>query len=132
MNKILLTGNIVKDAELRFTPGGTPVANFPLAVREYRKSGDKQTLFLDLVSWGKRAEALSPYLKKGKGIMVDGRLDITKRSADNGKTYTNVRVYVGELEFLGKKDPGSDQKVEETVASGAEDRDMVENEEVPF
>ena len=131
MNKIVITGNIAKDAELRFTPDGTPVSNFSMGVREYRKKDDKQTLFLDLVIWGKRAEALNNYLKKGKGIMVEGRLDVSRRSAENGKTYTNVRVYVNELEFLGKKDPSQDIKAEENAGAPAENN-VQEAEEVPF
>ncbi|MFH1283276.1 MAG: single-stranded DNA-binding protein [bacterium] len=129
MNKIVLSGNIAKDAELRFTPDGTPVSNFPLAVRQYRRKDDKQTLFLDMVVWGKRAEALNTYLQKGKSIIVEGRLDVSKRAAENGKTYTNVRVYVSDLEFVGKKDQGQDSKPEEQAPVVDEAESI---EEVPF
>ena len=130
MNKVVMSGNITKDAELRFTPDGTPVSNFSIAVREYKKKEDKQTLFIDLFVWGKRAEALNQYLKKGKSILVDGRLDVTKRASDNGKTYTNIKVYVNELEFLGKKE--SSKEGGGDVSAGSEPAESEEVDEVPF
>lgn len=129
MNKIVLTGNITKDAELRFTPDGTPVSNFSIGVREYRKKEDKQALFIDIVVWGKRAESLNQYLKKGTGIMVEGRLDVTKRTGENGKTYTNVRVYAGDIEFLGKK---SQDSADTGKPSVSDEKVSEETEEVPF
>jgi single-strand DNA-binding protein len=134
MNKITLSGNITRDAELRFTPDGTPVSNFSIGVREYRKNTEKQPLFIDLVIWGKRSEALNPYLKKGTAILVDGKLDVNKRTVEGGKTYTNVRVYVNELEFLGKKEHGQEDKAASQAgeSAGADSSPAEQIDEVPF
>jgi single-strand DNA-binding protein len=78
VNKVILVGNLGRDAELKYTPGGAPVAKISLATTEMwnDKSGQRQerTEWFSIDIWGKQAESLSEYLVKGKQVYVEGRL----------------------------------------------------------
>ena len=78
VNKVILVGNLGRDAELRYTPGGAPVATLNMATTEIwnDKGGQRQekTEWHRVVLWGKTAESLSEYLTKGKQIYVEGRI----------------------------------------------------------
>jgi single-strand DNA-binding protein len=98
VNKVILVGNLGRDAELRYTPGGAPVATLSLATTEVwndKTSGQKQekTEWHRVVLWGKSAEALSEYLTKGKQIYVEGRLQTRKWQDKDGndKYSTEIR-----------------------------------------
>ena len=88
VNKVILVGNLGRDAELRYTPGGAPVATLNLATTEVwnDKSGQRQekTEWHRVVLWGKMAETLSEYLIKGKQIYVEGRLQTRQWEAREG------------------------------------------------
>lgn len=82
VNKVILVGNLGRDAELRYTPGGAAIAKFSLATTEVwnDKSGQRQerTEWHNIDLWGKQAESLKEYLTKGKQIFVEGRLQSRK------------------------------------------------------
>jgi single-strand DNA-binding protein len=93
VNKVILIGNLGRDAELRYTPGGAPVATLNLATTEVwnDKSGQRQerTEWHRVVLWGKTAETLAEYLTKGKQIYVEGRLQTRQWDDKDGvKRYT--------------------------------------------
>ena len=94
VNKVILVGNLGRDAELRYTPGGAAVATLNLATTEVwndKTSGQKQekTEWHRIVLWGKSAESLSEYLTKGKQIYVEGRLQTRQwDDKDGNKRYT--------------------------------------------
>lgn len=93
VNKVILVGNLGRDAELRYTPGGSPVATLNLATTEVwnDKAGQKQekTEWHRVVVWGKTAESLNEYLTKGKQIYVEGRLQTRQwDDKDGNKRYT--------------------------------------------
>jgi single-strand DNA-binding protein len=94
VNKVILVGNLGRDAELRYTPGGSAVATLNLATTETwndKASGQKQekTEWHRIVLWGKSAESLSEYLVKGKQIYVEGRLQTRQwDDKDGNKRYT--------------------------------------------
>ena len=93
VNKVILVGNLGRDAELRYTPGGAPVSTLNLATTEVwnDKSGQRQekTEWHRVVLWGKSAESLSEYLVKGKQIYVEGRLQTRQwDDKDGNKRYT--------------------------------------------
>ena len=105
MNKILLVGRLVRDAELSFLAGtGTPKVTFTLAVdRAYQKDKDnKKTDFINCEQIGKHVEKLSTYLTKGKLIGVEGELNIDQYEKD-GQKKSFTKVKVDRLEFLGGK-----------------------------
>lgn len=104
MNKIIVSGNLVRDGELRFTPQGTPVVEFRIGVRDdLLKKKENRSVFLDIVLFGQRAELLHKYLLKGKSVLVEGRLDVRTNKGEDGRTFINVQVYANRLEFLTKK-----------------------------
>ncbi len=93
VNKVILVGNLGRDAELRYTPGGAPVATLNLATTEVwnDKGGQRQekTEWHRVILWGKSAESLSEYLVKGKQIYVEGRLQTRQwDDKDGNKRYT--------------------------------------------
>jgi single-strand DNA-binding protein len=93
VNKVILVGNLGRDAEMRYTPGGAAVATLNLATTEVwnDKAGQKQekTEWHRIVLWGKTAESLNEYLTKGKQIYVEGRLQTRQwDDKDGNKRYT--------------------------------------------
>jgi single-strand DNA-binding protein len=107
-NKIILIGNLTKDPELRYSPQGTPVSSFGLAVNSNFKSGEqKETLFIDVVVFGKQAEACGQYLSKGRPILVEGRLRERRWEYEGQKRY-KCEVVAQNVRFLGRKDAPTD------------------------
>src|SRR5260370_31709030 len=105
-NKALLIGNLTRDPDLRYTGAGTAVANLRLAVnRTFVVQGDKreETLFIDVVAWGKQAETCAEYLAKGSAILVDGRLQSREHDARDGSKRTVVEVVADAGQFLTRK-----------------------------
>src|SRR5437870_4758151 len=93
VNKVILVGNLGRDAELRYTPGGAAVATINMATTEVwnDKSGQRQekTEWHRVVLWGKTAESLNEYLTKGKQIYVEGKLQTRQwDDKDGNKRYT--------------------------------------------
>ena len=105
MNRIIVSGNIVKDAELRYTPQGTAVAEFRIGIRDdLLKKRENRSVFISIVLFGQRAELIHKYLLKGKPMLVEGRLDVKSKKMEDGRTFTNIQIYADKLEFLGKKE----------------------------
>ena len=79
-NKVILAGNLTRDPELRYTPSGTAIAKFGLAVNRKWKdqSGEmkEEVTFIDIDAFGKQAETIGNYLKKGRPILIEGRLKL--------------------------------------------------------
>jgi single-strand DNA-binding protein len=106
VNKVILVGNLGRDAELRYTPGGAPVATLNLATTEVwndKTSGQKQekTEWHRIVLWGKSAEALSEYLTKGKQIYVEGRLQTRKWQDKDGNDKYSTEIRSDRIVLLG-------------------------------
>ncbi|MDI6889613.1 MAG: single-stranded DNA-binding protein [Thermodesulfovibrionales bacterium] len=108
-NKVILIGNLTKDPELRYTPHGTPVASFRLAVNyRYKQSasgGDEtkqETIFIDNVVFGRQAESCSKYLNKGSSVLVEGRLQ-ERRWESNGQQRSKFEVIAQSVRFLSRK-----------------------------
>ncbi len=104
-NKVILIGNLTKDPEVRYTPQGTPVASFRLAVNQKYKSGDamkEETLFIDIVVWGKQGETCAQYLNKGSAALVEGRLQ-ERRWESDGQQRSKFEVVAQQVRFLSSK-----------------------------
>ncbi len=117
LNKVILTGRLVRDPELRYTENGVPFTVFTLAVdRNYFDSeGERQTDFIDILTWRKLAETCSKYLKKGRLVAVDGRLQIRKTKKEE-KTYINTEVVASDVQFMDSKDAFlKDEDAEEEI-----------------
>ena len=101
MNKAILTGRTVKELELRSTQNGTPMVRFTLAV-ERIKSKEKGTDFVPCIAYGKVAELLYQYVRKGQKIGITGQIKTGSYEKDGKKIYT-CDIIVDELEFLETK-----------------------------
>ena len=120
-NKIILIGNLTKDPELRYTPQGTPVASFRIAVNHRYKQADdmkQETMFIDNVVFGKQAESCSKYLSKGSPVLVEGRLQ-ERRWESNGQQKSKFEVVAQSVRFLsrrgGSQDTGHDGESSDIV-----------------
>jgi single-strand DNA-binding protein len=102
-NKVILMGNLTRDPELRYTPGGSPVCSLGLAVnRRYRQNDEwkEEVCFVDITVWGRQAENCSEYLSKGSGIMLEGRLQQHSWDAEDGKRRSKLEVVANNIQFL--------------------------------
>lgn len=107
MNKVILMGNLTRNPELRYTPSGTAVCDFGLAINEHYTNKDGKpvdsTVFVEVECWGKQAENCNSYIFKGAAVLVDGRLKFEQWEKD-GKTYSKLKVRGDRVQFLTKKD----------------------------
>src|SRR5947208_12325550 len=105
VNKVILVGNLGRDAELRYTPGGAAVSKFSVATTEVwnDKSGQRQerTEWHNIDLWGKQAESLSGYLVKGKQVYVEGRLQTDEYTDKEGNKRKTTRVRCDRVVLLG-------------------------------
>jgi len=108
-NKVILIGNLTKDPELRYTPQGTPVCNIRLASTTKYKSGDTMkddTLFINVVVWGKQGETVAQHLSKGRSVLVEGRLQ-ERRWESEGQQRSKFEIIAQSVRFLGgRKEEG--------------------------
>ena len=104
INNVVLTGRVTKDIELKVTPTGKSVCSFSLAVeRKFVQNGEKVTDFINCQLWGKSAETLEKYVKKGMMIGVEGRLQTRKYTNQQGQTVYVTEVVAESFTFLEKK-----------------------------
>ncbi len=109
VNKVILIGNLTRDPEVRYTPKGTAVTDLGLAVnRNYTTdSGEKreETTFVDITLWGRQAEIAGQYLKKGRPVYIEGRLQMDSWDDKNtGQKRTKLKVVGDTMQFLGGRD----------------------------
>jgi single-strand DNA-binding protein len=105
VNKVILVGNLGRDAELRYTPGGAAVATINMATTEVwnDKSGQRQekTEWHRVILWGKTAESLTEYLTKGKQVYVEGRLQTRQWDDKDGNKRYTTEIRGDKLVLLG-------------------------------
>jgi len=105
VNKVILVGNLGRDSELRYTPGGAAVATLNLATTEVwnDKGGQRQekTEWHRIVLWGKQAESLQEYLTKGKQIYVEGRLQTRQWDDKDGNKRYTTEIKADRITLLG-------------------------------
>jgi single-strand DNA-binding protein len=104
-NKITVIGNLGRDPELRYTPQGTAVCDFSVAVNDRKrdKSGEWQdvTTWFKITFWGKQAENASKYLTKGKQVYCEGRLQVEEWTDRDGKNRFTLAIQGSDMQFLG-------------------------------
>ncbi len=105
LNKVFLIGNLTRDPELRYTPGGTGVANLGLAVnRKFKDSSSElkeEVCFLSVTVWDKQAEACCQHLKKGSAVFVEGVLQSRFWETSDGQKRSAIDVRAERVQFLG-------------------------------
>ncbi len=106
VNKVILVGNLGRDPELRYTPNGTPVANFTMATsdRWTDPSGEKKerTEWHRIVVWGKQAEVVSQYLKKGRQVYIEGAIQTREWQDREGNKRQTTEIRALRVQLLGK------------------------------
>ena len=132
LNSVSLVGRSVADVECRFTTGGTAVADLRVASNRHF-SGKEETSFFDVVAWGKTAELAGEYVKKGKQVAVNGRLQQQTWEKD-GTKHSKVVIVAENLQFLS--DAGERSEKSEKTSRKSKSETKVEEgqtqEEVPF
>lgn len=107
INRVTISGNITRDAELRQTQGGTSVLSIPVAVNDRRRNPqtnewEDHANFVDCVLFGRRAEALAPKLRKGTKVAIEGKLRYSSWERD-GQRRSKLEVMVDEVELMSSK-----------------------------
>ena len=123
VNKVILIGRLGKDPDMRYTPSGTAVANFSLATNSSFKDSDgnwqDKTEWHNIVTFGRTAEIAGEYLKKGKLVYIDGRLQTSSWEDQNGQKRYKTEVVASELQLIGSR--GDSESGADTSAADAED-----------
>lgn len=106
LNRVILIGRLTKDPELRYTPSGTAVASFTLAVNRSRanQQGEREADFIPVVVWQKQAENCANYIGKGSLVAVDGRLQVRTYDAKDGQRRWVTEVIAESVRFLDKRE----------------------------
>ena len=125
LNKVFLIGNLTRDPELRYTPSGTPVTEFGLAINNTRTGKDGQkhedTVFVDITLWARQAEVASEYLSKGKPVLIEGRLQFDQWEGKDGQKRSKLRVVGERMQMLGSRGDASGRQAPSPSDVAAED-----------
>ncbi len=109
LNKVMLMGNLTRDPELRYTPNtNTAVANIGLAInRRWRNTQtneqQEETTFVDCEAWGRTAEVLNQYLRKGRPVYLEGRLRLDQWQDKDGQNRSKLKVVVETFQFIDSR-----------------------------
>ena len=100
MNRVLLTGRLTRDPELRTTSAGKPVAQFAVATHEYVGGGKEKSEFHNVVAWGRLAETCGKYLGKGQQVGIEGRLQTRSWDDAQGVRHWRTEIVANHVEML--------------------------------
>lgn len=137
INKVVISGNLTRDPELRATGSGMNVLKLGVAVNDRRKNqqtGEWEDVpnFVDVTVFGNRAEALSRFLSKGSKVAIEGKLRWSQWENQQGEKRSKLEVVADEVEFLSSRDSGSGSHSQAPAGpandSGSDDL----GEEIPF
>ena len=123
-NKVILAGNLTRDPELRYTPKGTAIASFGLAINRKWKSetgeAKEEVTFVDVEAWDRQAEVVAQYFKKGRPILVEGRLKFDQWEDKNThQKQSKLRVRLESFSFIDTKGTEGDAPFDATRARPA-------------
>lgn len=124
INKVMITGNLTRDPELRQTPAGTQVLNFGMAVNDRAKNQqtgewEDRPNFVDCVVFGNRAEPLSRFLGKGSKVAVEGKLRYSAWDDKEGKRRSKLEVVVDDVDMMSRGAQGTAQAPAPAYAASA-------------
>ena len=148
LNKVMLIGNLTRDPELRHTPKGSAVADLGVAVNRKIQDGNggwkDETTFVDVTVWGSSAENAQKYLSKGRGVFIEGRLQMdTWDDKTTGQKRSKLKVVADNLQFLPDGKGGASRSSSNDNHSGGNDGgrqggsagpadDFLEEDDIPF
>jgi single-strand DNA-binding protein len=147
-NKVIMLGNLTRDPELRFTPSGTPVASFGLAINTPRagqngtervgqdSSSERrdEVCFVDVVAFGRQAETASEYLSKGRAALIEGRLQWRSWDGQGGQKRNKHEVMAERIQFMPRgREEGMERPSPGPSRAGEEsERPPSEADKIPF
>jgi single-strand DNA-binding protein len=125
LNSVTLLGNLTRDPELRYTPQGTAVATFGLAVnRRYQQEGQQreEVCFVDIVAFGRQAETVNEYLAKGNLALVEGRLQWRSWETPEGQKRSKHEVVANNVQFMPRGSGGQNAEAYQPARPAAQSR----------
>ena len=142
-NKVILMGNLTRDVEVRYTQGGTAIGKFGMAInRKFKQQGGdmkEETCFVDCTAWGRQAEIIAEYVKKGSPLFVEGRLEFsTWEAKDGGGKRSKLAVVVENFQLMrggaGREGGGGGGGGEfrQQSAGGGGGEEAVDYGDIPF
>lgn len=152
LNKVFVLGNLTRDPELRQTPSGQAVCSFGVATNRFYKDStgqkQKQAEFHNVVSWGRQAEIVNQYLKKGSAVLVEGRLQTRSWQDQQGTKHWRTEVIAqsiqlpprgmggGRDEYDQSRGPAADSQSQESPATPtielSEEGEEINVKDIPF
>jgi single-strand DNA-binding protein len=139
VNKVIISGRLTRDAEVRYTPAGSPVSTLPVAVNRRYKSQEgewrSEATYVNVVAWDKLAERAGQMAKKGAALLVEGRLQSRSYEASDGGRRSVLEVRAERLQFLDRqtKEGGEGQAVDEPEQVESKEMENAEGEnDLPF
>lgn len=136
LNKVIIAGNLTRDPELRYTPKGQAVGDFSIAIkRVWMVDGNKQeeTTFLDVTVWGRQAENAKQYLSKGRGVFVEGRIQIEQwEDKASGQKRSKCKIVAENIQFVGGAKSERAQQSQQNVPIAAMDDALDNDDDIPF
>lgn len=136
-SRIVIAGNLGGDAEMRYTPSGTPVTNCSVAVNRKQSVGGGE--YKDKTDWyrvsffGKTAELADQFLRRGMPVLIDGRLEIEEWTDRDGNRRTTVQIRADNFQMLGSRDDEGGERAPATAGATAGSSGGYDDfEDVPF
>lgn len=131
MNSVALTGRMARDPEIRYTDGGVSIARFTVAVNRRKK--DDPADFIGCIAFGKTAELIEKWFRKGMRIGLNGRIQTGSYTNKDGKKVYTTDIIAEQVEFLDSKSDGNAQPEQKPDANGFVNiPDNVDDEGLPF
>lgn len=136
INRVIISGNLTRDPELRQTASGLPVLGFGVAVNDRRKNqqtGEWEDYpnFVDCTMFGTRAESVAKFLSKGSKVAIEGKLRWSQWERD-GQKRSKIEVIIDELEFMSNRDGASSQASYTSAPAAPAVNASVYDEDIPF
>ncbi len=136
INRVMISGNLTRDPELRSTASGMAVLNLGVAVNDRRKNQqtgewEDYANFIDCVMFGSRAEAVAQYLSKGTKVAIEGKLRYRQWESQQGDKRSKVEVAVDDIEFMSSRGEGGGGGGR-TPSAPAPDAGLPSDDEIPF
>ncbi|HDL18356.1 MAG TPA: single-stranded DNA-binding protein [Bacteroidetes bacterium] len=139
VNKVILIGHLGSDPELKYTPGGVAVATFRIATNESWSDKDgktqERTEWHRIVCWRKLAEIAGEYMKKGRQVYIEGRLQTRSWEDQNGVKRYQTEIVANNIQMLGRRDEDTQSgggETDFTETDFPEEKESSGNKELPF
>lgn len=138
-NQWTITGNLGKDPDIRYTPQGTPICDFSVAINNRKKIDGEwkdDVLWVKVKVWGKQAESCSQFLSKGRPVLVTGRTSLEKWTGREGQPMTTVVLDATDVKFLGDgggaRPQGESSEKPRATAAPAIPATEISDDDIPF